>query len=750
VDPEELTGLEKYNYDQKMGITPSYYYHEKARRDRVPEGYVNRSRARPTEKEAYHQQLVDYEQKAIENGVRTWDEISEETQKIMEERLPPETIANLKAAKNSIMDEGLKIVAEGLLFQTGCTTIEIRQFTASKLVDGEEVKKIAREYRARKITQGDAINQLEKMVRDAINPGGEAPQQIPGEIGLATEAAPLEEVSQTPQGEFLANDPTRQCAGDPGSSQFIEKEENMKPVKIEKLEEKMETETEAKLSKKPRYEFTEEVQRLIVGMLILDPSVWPEVRELVKPEYFENALRADIVAVVRNFYDKYHRPPTFDECLQELDYFLKDAEARGHPCPDGLHLNELIEIFDLSLGADFSYVHDQAREFARSDAMKAAFRKGLDRLQNGRDYEAIVKDVVAAASLGNGKDKEGLDDVVASDVEEKPVEWLWQDTLPKAALSVIVGMPSSGKSWFSMMVAARVSSGRPFPTHEGVPVEQGQVLILQSEDNLAETCKRRLSQEGADMSQVYFVRGVRRKDATRPVDLSADLEALRQRIHELGNMRLIIVDPLDAYVGITKHIDPHRGRDVRLALRPLEIFIEQEKVAVLGVMHFNKAQMSVIHRISGSAAWAQVPRAIWAIVRKQSNPDVHQFLSVKSNTVRDTDRRQSEFCFRISEEQDRMELIPDEEPGDVNEEFAPRVPEDAAGRRTKVAEAQEVLRALRAQAEAGDIILVTDVTSSCNFGAGTWKTARDREGWESYQLRNHRGWAWRPKASVIA
>jgi hypothetical protein len=631
--PEELRGLVKYQYEDKLSIVPAKYYHEKARRDKIPEGCVNRSRRRPTKKETCLQQLVDYEQNAIESGAKTWAEIPKATQKLMEEQLSTETIANLKAAKTQKTDEGMKIVADDLLFLTGHT--------------------------------------------------------------------------------------------------------------FDNMEEEMETKTERKPSNTPHYGFTAETQRLIRAMMIFDPSVWPEVRELVLPEYFENTHRAEIVAIAQSFYDKYKRPPSMDECFQELDCFLKNEEARGHSCPEGAHLNELMAIVDAVADVpDFSYIHEQVRKFAKFNAMKNAFIKGVDRLRNDQDYDGIVKDVLAAASIGNEKDTEGLDDIVAAEVREEPIEWLWHDILPRAALSVIVGMPSSGKSWFSMMVAARVSAGCPFPTHEQFRAEQGQVLILQSEDSWANTCTRRLRLEGADMSQVHFVKGMKHKDAIRPVDLSTDLEKVRQRMRELGNVKLIIVDPLDAYVGLTRHFDTHKGREVRLALRPLEIFIETEQVAVLGIMHLNKSQISaVIHRISGSAAWAQVPRAIWAIVPKRDTPDVRQFLSVKSNTVRDVDRRLAEFCFRISEEQNRIELAPDEEPGNVSEELAPARPEDMKDRSTKLALAITVLEDLKDIAAEG-LPASMVMNELPGIGQATWMTARKRTGWTTQQASD--GWRWYP------
>lgn len=109
--PEELTGLDKWRYEDQMGIVPAKYIHEKVSLSKIPEGYVNRSRRPRTEKEYYLQQLADSERNAIETGAKTWAEIPKATQKVMEEWLSNETIAKLKAAK----DEGLRPL-KGLMF----------------------------------------------------------------------------------------------------------------------------------------------------------------------------------------------------------------------------------------------------------------------------------------------------------------------------------------------------------------------------------------------------------------------------------------------------------------------------------------------------------------------------------------------------------------------------------------------------------------------------------------------------------
>jgi putative DNA primase/helicase len=65
------------------------------------------------------------------------------------------------------------------------------------------------------------------------------------------------------------------------------------------------------------------------------------------------------------------------------------------------------------------------------------------------------------------------------------------------------------------------------------------------------------------------------------------LETLRQKIKSMGDVKLVIIDPISAYFGIGK-IDSFRTTDVRAVLTPLATLAAEMKVAIVGVMHFNK------------------------------------------------------------------------------------------------------------------------------------------------------------------
>ena len=55
------------------------------------------------------------------------------------------------------------------------------------------------------------------------------------------------------------------------------------------------------------------------------------------------------------------------------------------------------------------------------------------------------------------------DVMTMSEVDAKPVEWLWEGYIPRGALTILEGDPGLGKSQIACDIAARVTRGLPMP-----------------------------------------------------------------------------------------------------------------------------------------------------------------------------------------------------------------------------------------------------------------------------------------------
>ena len=97
-----------------------------------------------------------------------------------------------------------------------------------------------------------------------------------------------------------------------------------------------------------------------------------------------------------------------------------------------------------------------------------------------------------------------------------------------------------------------------------------------------------------------------------PFDLVADLHRLERAVNETANCRLVVLDPVTAYLGGT---DSHRNAEIRALLAPLSDLAARLGVAVLAVTHLRKGEGPAIYRLMGSLAFVAAARAAYAVGR---------------------------------------------------------------------------------------------------------------------------------------
>lgn len=197
-----------------------------------------------------------------------------------------------------------------------------------------------------------------------------------------------------------------------------------------------------------------------------------------------------------------------------------------------------------------------------------------------------------------------------SDVVAKPVEWLLDGGIPVGSLSLLAGDPGEGKTTLALDIAARVSTGRPMPAGPPVTGRPSGVVILTAEDSLETTIRPRLDAHGGDPNLVVAVQGVREQGHERHLDLGRDLAALEEAIDEV-RARLVIIDPLSAYLGKTNSWQDSRTRDV---LTPAAKLAERRHVAILGLMHLTKASdRRALYRLQGTVGFVAAARVVMLV-----------------------------------------------------------------------------------------------------------------------------------------
>ena len=92
-------------------------------------------------------------------------------------------------------------------------------------------------------------------------------------------------------------------------------------------------------------------------------------------------------------------------------------------------------------------------------------------------------------------------------VEPRPVSWLWPGRFPIGRITLLAGRPGEGKSLLTTDVAARVTTGTPWP--DGSECPQGSVILISAEDDPADTIRPRLDAHQADVHRVHLLSAVR-------------------------------------------------------------------------------------------------------------------------------------------------------------------------------------------------------------------------------------------------
>ncbi len=221
-----------------------------------------------------------------------------------------------------------------------------------------------------------------------------------------------------------------------------------------------------------------------------------------------------------------------------------------------------------------------------------------------------------------------------SDVHPEPVQWLWRGRIAIGKLTFIVGDPGGSKSFLTLDLAARVSTGRPMPnTSDETPVTGG-VILLSAEDTPGDTIRPRLDAAGADCTRIMCFDSVNRSGKKSTLDLSRDLDAIHDALDQVPDCRLVVIDPISAYLGGT---ESHKNADVRGLLAPLSALAAERGFALVCVSHLNKNQgVSAIYRTTGSLAFAAAARAVWLVVKDKSDENRRGFLPIKNNIGKDT------------------------------------------------------------------------------------------------------------------
>jgi hypothetical protein len=219
-----------------------------------------------------------------------------------------------------------------------------------------------------------------------------------------------------------------------------------------------------------------------------------------------------------------------------------------------------------------------------------------------------------------------------ADISPVPVKWLWPGRIPAGRITMIVGRPGEGKSFLATDLAARVTTGTPWP--DGAPCSGGSVILVSAEDDPGDTIRPRLDAHRADCRRVHLLSMVRQiGEDGKPFDVLftlANVRELETALQAHPDCKLVVVDPIGSYMG--GKVDGNAENEVRGILAPVAKLAEQYGPAVLIVAHRRKASANIADDLAiGSRAFTGIARAVWHLSRDPNNKARRLLLPGKLN-----------------------------------------------------------------------------------------------------------------------
>lgn len=232
--------------------------------------------------------------------------------------------------------------------------------------------------------------------------------------------------------------------------------------------------------------------------------------------------------------------------------------------------------------------------------------KTLDKAPEWPEDLTLGADGTVPSKRKKGKLRKTLE---IADVQPSTILWLWYPYIAKGRVSLIEGDPGVGKSWFTLAIAAAVSTGGKLPGQDRA-MPKGHVLLLSGEDGLSDTIAPRLMSFGADGHRISALAEHLTLDPNGIEDLEATIEA--------NNATLVIIDPVQLYMGGA--VDINRANEVRQFMEGLHIVAERTGCAIVIVRHMRKAGPGgkAIYAGLGSIDFSAAVRSVMQVERGEN------------------------------------------------------------------------------------------------------------------------------------
>ena len=185
-------------------------------------------------------------------------------------------------------------------------------------------------------------------------------------------------------------------------------------------------------------------------------------------------------------------------------------------------------------------------------------------------------------------------------IQPKAIEWLWDQRIPRGAITVVEGLAGQKKGLLLTEIASQVSRGDLVGSfgEKAHSLKKRSVLLLSAEDCPQRIIAPNFEASGADLERIRIV-----SDVIFP----AGLDRLQELV-DTHKPAMIIVDPFSSFSSISL------GQNQKLreqVLKPLDAIAAKNDIAIVLVRHLTKAIASVSqHQGIGGVSIAAHARSV--------------------------------------------------------------------------------------------------------------------------------------------
>ncbi len=408
------------------------------------------------------------------------------------------------------------------------------------------------------------------------------------------------------------------------------------------------------------------------------------------------------------------RAEVLDEGQGELTREVMQALLKDLPTvADGADAGECPADFGTPTDEEMVFVQGKAKELwdrpvEKGDRSKRDFSFVLEALRNGATEGAACRLLWAMPRSKAREDRRGENYWIStiksvrrvlaekheapskrtkpvlvrlSTIPPEKIEFRWGTRLAVGKLAILEGDPGKGKTFIALDLAARFSTGEPFPG-ETTRREPTDVIFLNAEDGVADTIRTRLDRLKADVSRIHVL--------TQGHITLGDVETLDAMLDDT-RAGLVVVDPIQAYM--PRDVSMNAAEEVRPIMTGLAQLAAKHRTVVVILRHLTKSSASkAAYKGLGSIDFLAAVRSTVRVHEDRASGQ-RSLVHIKINVAAPSPA----LGFAVDEQGFRWTGAIDVTTADVDEQDADDGRQVSAERRAKRKGAEEFLRAALAK-----------------------------------------------------